>query len=513
MRERTTWNREAVLKSADSGKTAEDPRAMNQDHLQQQPAADKYLINTGTPSEFAEDVHPSGQNWKAEQDANGTKRDEIGLPEMRGDTFNHPEKAPGSTPSRGGGGRQASQEGLVKKADVCVQVARGMLPKDASEQSVEDQAVSLMNIPDPELIETANRLAGVEANQQQDDDKQSDDDDDDKDKQAAQQQDDDKQSDDDDDKQDKEAGKIPPQFLENVKKKQDEAKAKQNGDDDKGQQKGQQQKGQQKGQQQDKDATAKQAEEVRAAVTARAAEAVTALASGNQEAAAAAIAQMVEAALSNQQQPQVQQGNQQEQIQQGMQQPQQIQQGMQQPEQVQQGNQQQPQQGMQQQPEQATGYAMEDDQMLDQMLMDQAPPMGQPGMEQPIIMADQSGEQEIQIEGAQMDVGETVLGPEDATLQALFASHKEVQQAQAAVALETGVVPEAIQIPQQPVQVPTVTAGMTRTAATRTVGTQPTGGVSAIGGGAPTGGPSDVDKLSNLWNTAPDVSAVFNTGN
>ncbi len=64
MRERTTWNRE-IARTA-SGRTAEDPRAMNQDHLKQQPAPDDYV--TGGPSEFAEDVHPSAGTWKAEYD-------------------------------------------------------------------------------------------------------------------------------------------------------------------------------------------------------------------------------------------------------------------------------------------------------------------------------------------------------------------------------------------------------------------------------------------------------------
>ena len=51
MRERTTWSRQTI--ASQLRKVAEDPRAMNQDHLQQQPAADAYVI--GGPSEFAED--------------------------------------------------------------------------------------------------------------------------------------------------------------------------------------------------------------------------------------------------------------------------------------------------------------------------------------------------------------------------------------------------------------------------------------------------------------------------
>jgi len=82
MRERTTWNRDRI--ASDLHKVAEDPRAMNQDHLTQQPAADAYDI--GGPSEFAEDIHPN--NWKVERDSDGnTNRDAIGLPEFLPETF------------------------------------------------------------------------------------------------------------------------------------------------------------------------------------------------------------------------------------------------------------------------------------------------------------------------------------------------------------------------------------------------------------------------------------------
>ena len=176
MRERTTWNRTEITKRATVDKKA-DPYQMNQDHSQ--PAADAYI--TGDPSSFAEDVHPN--NWDVEYDGDGnTKRNEIGMPENRPETFNHAEKT-------------ASEEVfLVKKADLCVKVARMMLAsrkfasEDALTAAVEDQAVSLMSLGDTDLIQTHNRLA-----QEQDDD---DDDGDEQQKQAQGQQ---QQSDDDDD--------------------------------------------------------------------------------------------------------------------------------------------------------------------------------------------------------------------------------------------------------------------------------------------------------------------------
>jgi len=141
MRERSTWNREEIVKKAGLDKKA-DPYTMNQDHPQ--PKADKYV--TGDPSSFAEDVH-SPNTWETEYSGDEVKRNEIGMPEMRGDTFNHSEKT--------------ASEVMLKKADLCIAVARLMLAgkKTASEQAIEDQAFALMFTPDRELIATYNRLA------------------------------------------------------------------------------------------------------------------------------------------------------------------------------------------------------------------------------------------------------------------------------------------------------------------------------------------------------------------
>jgi chemotaxis protein histidine kinase CheA len=125
-------------------KTA-DPYLMNQDHVNQQPKPDAYV--TGDPSTFAEDVHPSAGTWGAEYSGGEVKRNEVGMPEMRKDTFNHPEKT------------AADHALLLKKADICIRVASRMLGKRAAETLVEDQAVALMHLPDEELVHTFNRLA------------------------------------------------------------------------------------------------------------------------------------------------------------------------------------------------------------------------------------------------------------------------------------------------------------------------------------------------------------------
>lgn len=422
MRERTTWNRTEIQKQASAmSKQAEDPRAMNQDHLQRQPSADKYL--TGDPSTFAEDVHPSGQNWKAEYSNGETARDEIGLPEMRGDTFNHPETDPGSSPARGGGGRQASldEETLVKKADLCCKVARQMLGPKAIEAAVEDQALALMNLSDPDLIATVNRLA----QDQDQDDKQ-----DQGEKQAQDQQ----QAQEEGEKQAKE---LPPEFLENIQKKKDEAKDKD-----------------------DKEASAKL---------------------GTLEQMAQQVQQM---AQQLQQMMQAQQQVQQAPVEQG--------QGQQMQQQAIDAGQPQA-QTMAEHQQQALDAMLQEqsnDQMIDQMLAQQQQVQG--------LDANDFG---IQMDSPSMDIGEVGMGPEDEVLSTLFANNAEVQNAQQAHVLQHGA--------PAPMQVQAAATPQTRTASTRTIGTRPTNGVTQLGGSPSPSAGGDVEKLSNLWNSAPDVSDVF----
>ena len=161
-RERTTWNRDHIKaaagtdasgKSAATNRTA-DPYAMNQDHLGQQPKADKYL--TGDPSTFAEDI-TEPNTWDREYEGGATRRDEIGLPEMRPETFNHAEKTAGM-----------DEKTLIKKADLCSVIARHMLKgrkfatEAAATEALEKQGVALMYMPNADLIETASRMSSEE---------------------------------------------------------------------------------------------------------------------------------------------------------------------------------------------------------------------------------------------------------------------------------------------------------------------------------------------------------------
>lgn len=494
MRERSTWDRNEIVRNASFGRRAEDPRAMNQDHLQQQPAADAYV--TGGPSEFAEDVHPSAGTWKAEYAGGEVSRNEIGMPEMRKDTFNHPEKT-----------ASMDDETILKKADLCTKVARRMLPKNASDAQVEDQALALMDMQDGPLIDTANRLAAVVADddeeqgqgqgQEQGQDKQAKKSDDQEPKQGQQDPKDAKQGQQDpkdakDAKQGKQGGQVPPQFKEQIEKKKEEAKDK---DGDKDKDKGQQKQG-------------------------AGAMFIAALKSGNGEGVEQALATMLSQAIQQMGQGQQQQkdaiigiadqmpqqgavygqGQNQQPMAQGQNQQPMAQGQNQQPMAQGQNGQQQPMaQGQNQQP-MGQQQQMSDDQLLDQMLQDD---LGQPQM-----MMGMGGYgagsgvaangPDIQLEANTMDVGEVQLDAGDEVLNTLFASNPEYQHAAEAHALQNG--------GQRPM---TASQPMTRTAATRTVGTRPTAGVTQIGGAPGASGGGEVDKLSGLWQSAPDVSNVF----
>jgi len=464
---------------------------MNQDHLQQQPAADEYV--TGGPSEFAEDVHPSAGTWKAEYSGGEVSRNEIGMPEMRRDTFNHPEKT-----------AAMDDETILKKANLCTKIATKMLGKTASDQMVEDQALALMEMPDASLIETANRLAKKMADDDEEDEGQN--------QGQKQAQEQGKESDDDEEtkqgqgqQQGKQGGQVPPQFKEQIEKKKEEAKGK---GKDEGKDEGK-----------NKEARLNPGNAFIAAMKA-----------GDGDGVQQALSQMLSQAMQQmgqQQQGAVYgQGNQQQmaqqeqQAQQQAQMAQQEQQAQQQAQMAQQQAQQMAQQqeqaralaqqqqmGQQQQAPMGQQQQMSDDQLLDQMLQDD---LGQPqvmgtgmpmGQQQQMGLAIATAEPEIQLEPNTMDVGEIQLGAGDEVLTSLFASNPEYQNAAEAHALQNGGVRPAV----------TAAQPMTRTAATRTVGTRPTAGVAQIGGGVvgATSGGTEVDKLAGLWQSAPDVSNVF----
>jgi len=380
MRERTTWNRESIARvAASSSKVAEDPRAMNQDHLKQQPAADKYEI--GGPSDFAEDVHPSGGTWKAEYSGGEVKRNEIGMAEMRGDTFNHSEKTAAE--------QQEEEEQLEKKATVCIRLAKSMLPKTASESMIEDQAVAFMHLPDSALIESIARLASDEEEQEQQEGQ----------KQAQQQQ---QQA---DEAEQKKQAQQQQQSDEAEQKKQAQQQA------DEEQQKKQAQQQQQQAEEEKKqagqipenfkkkDEGEEDEQKKQAAVGRLFKKACDAMAQGNPQAAQQAVQEMTQmSGLQMQSQQQLQ-----DQVMALVQ------------------------QAMSQQQQPAPQQQQGDDQLLDQMLQ-----------QQEVQASADPTFGDIQLDGPNMDVGEAKMGSEDEVLNTLFASHTEVREASLAQSFQTG---------------------------------------------------------------------------
>lgn len=498
MRERTTWNRDQI--TAAKTVTA-DPYAMNQDHLQQQPKADKYL--TGDPSSFAEDI-TEPNTWDREYAGGTTERNEIGMPAFRGETFNHAEKS-----------ASMDEKTLVKKADLCTTVAHMILKgrkfatTEAKTEAVESQAVALMYMPNADLIQTASRLAAQEdfpggqfpeksqeqqAQSQQDQQQQAG-----QQQQAAYQQavqqcmqalqQGDQQG---------AMGAIQ-QLVEQATKMHQAKKAAEEGKQQQEQGQGKDQQAAQEGQEQGQGGQQQQQAQmdnqaleqmlgqaiqtqVQAAdYDAKKGPAINppgyGPANGPQAGGAKSTPGTKAAAEDQQQQGQ---GGQQQAQQQDQQQGQG--QGQQQ---AQQQVQVQPQgQGGQQQ--QGSGFQQADDQLLDEMLM--GPQGGGGGM----------NEVDIEMEPSAMDMGEVVLSStDDEVLKTLFAN-EETQDA------------EQAQQAQQQKQ-----GGMARTASTnastRTLGTRPTGGVSRVGGAPSTRTASDaVDSLTALWPSAPDVREAFN---
>jgi hypothetical protein len=446
MRERTTWNRTKIAELARGRSKVADPYTMNQpEHAKVQPTAEAYV--TGGPSDFAEDVAPSGPRWEAEYSGGEVRRNELGMPEFRADTWNHAEKT------------AALKEATYRKAQVALRIARQML-KNASEAALEDQAYALMHLPSDALNSTYVRLA-----QEQEQDEES------KkpweDKQAQEQEQDEEskkpwedkqaqeQEQEQDEGQDKQAN-IAQIVARAVQAALAGFKASQ-GQDQKGQDQGekkqaQQQSDEKKDEQQGKQAQVQQDEKKD---------------QGEQKEAKGP-------AFPGAAPPFGDKGEKKEDKEEGQSKEatlqilaQQVQALTAQIQRMASG-----------QAPVASGTVQADGAMIDNMIADMGP------CEQ--VPADF----DLQLESPIVDVGEVQLGPEDADLMQLFATDEQEQEQEPAQQRQASA-PHAV-----------------RTAATRTVGTRPTQGVSRISGTA--GNASGVDpRLNGLWPSAPDVSHAF----
>lgn len=450
MRERSTWNRKEIAKKAADG----DIYTMNQDHPQ--PAMDEYVI--GDSSDFAEDVH-SPNTWEAEYSGDAVKRNEIGFPEFRSDTFNHSEKT-------------ASDRVRLKKAELCVAVAKLMMGagrRYASADSIEDQAVALMYMPDMELINTHKRLAQEQGQSDQ------------------------FEEDDEDEGQSKQAGQVPPQFKENIEKMKAKSQDADDDDDEDDEDEGQSKQAQQQQQSDDDeeddadqggqqkqagddedddddeipefiqkkiDDSKSEGEKKQASKRARTIRKIR-MAMGQQQQLMAQMQQLLQQAI-DQQEPVAQDQEEIADLQGGP--------AIAQQQQLPVGQQQQ--------------FPVGQQQDLEQLLAND-------GLD-PLL------EDEIEIAPAGMDTEQVVLAGQDEILRSLFAQEEESDdegqgQGQG----------------QSQGQAQAKQAGVRRTASTRTVGTRPTG-VAKLGGSvSKTASKQVVDSLSSLWASAPDVRSAF----
>jgi hypothetical protein len=151
MRQRTTWKQ--TPRSASTQRRADDLYTMNRDGGNPQPAVNEY--ENGDPSTWAEDVN-SGSSVEKEYAGGVVKRNEIGFPEFREDTWNHA----GTRPFGKGGQYDNAKLASQRKASACERVARAILRTD-DDSLIEATTMDLMNLPAQALVATIKRMDQV----------------------------------------------------------------------------------------------------------------------------------------------------------------------------------------------------------------------------------------------------------------------------------------------------------------------------------------------------------------
>ena len=149
MRQRTTWKQ--TPRSASTNRRADDLYTMNRDGGNPQPAVNEY--ENGDPSSWAEDVN-SGSSGEKEYAGGAVKRNDIGFPEFRDDTWSHAGTRPWG---KGGGYDNAKLAAVQRKASACERVARAIL-RTNDEKLIEDTALDLMHMPSKALVATMKRM-------------------------------------------------------------------------------------------------------------------------------------------------------------------------------------------------------------------------------------------------------------------------------------------------------------------------------------------------------------------
>jgi hypothetical protein len=154
MRARSTWQKngnESPRQAATSRRA--DVYTMNQDHPQ--PSATEY--ENGDPDAWAETPVPGDKmNVNAEYDGDHVKRNEIGLGEMRDDTYKHKDSDVWGGPGKYDNAKVAAE----RKASAAERIAKALL-RTSNTKLVEDMAVDLMAMPDRTMVATLRRLDQV----------------------------------------------------------------------------------------------------------------------------------------------------------------------------------------------------------------------------------------------------------------------------------------------------------------------------------------------------------------
>ena len=171
MRERLTWqNKDTSKQASPPPQTPNVTRTEAPDHpaYKADPGPDDYLIGDGSPSQFAEDVHPGPYATSAAPATPGYQ-----------EPADHPAARPGQ-PMKASEQKRKSTE---RKAARCIRIAASMFgePTEGTTEeqhiaAIENHALDLMDLPDDNIKSMLQRL-GM--------DDESDDDDDDTDKEAS----------------------------------------------------------------------------------------------------------------------------------------------------------------------------------------------------------------------------------------------------------------------------------------------------------------------------------------
>lgn len=148
MRERTTWNKGQETPRAAATQRRADIYTMNQEHPQPSPVD----YENGDPDSWAETPADS-KSVDMEYENGRVKRNEIGLGEMRADTFKHKDSDQWNGPGKYDNARQAAE----RKATAATKIASALL-RTSNASMVEEMALDLMALPDRSIVSTLKRL-------------------------------------------------------------------------------------------------------------------------------------------------------------------------------------------------------------------------------------------------------------------------------------------------------------------------------------------------------------------